>query len=179
MKNTQLTHQQHHPHEIKHSICFLLHDIESAANVGSLFRIADALGVEKIILSGNTPSPPNRKLKKVSRSTDQTIPYEVVTDVMKQIELLKSTGYSIICLEITASSRDIRDCSFTPNEKICLLPGSENTGVNEALLKASDQTVHLPMFGSNSSMNVAIATAIATFEIINKSSGQVTLSRHL
>lgn len=168
MKNRQLTHQQYSPLEYNHCLCFLLHNIDSAANVGSLFRIADAFGVEKILLSGNTPSPPNRKLKKVSRSTDQSVPYEVVKDAMEQINLLKSAGYTIISLEITASSQDIRNFSISPNEKICLLPGSENTGVSKKLLDVSDRTIHIPMLGNNSSMNVATATAIATFEIVKQ-----------
>jgi len=64
MENIQLDHS-HHQHKVeKYPVCFLVHDMEVPMNVGSLFRIADALGIEKIYLSGSSPSPPNSKIKK-------------------------------------------------------------------------------------------------------------------
>ena len=53
-------------------------------------------------------------------------------------------------------------------DKICLIVGSENAGVSQDLLNISDYTIHIPMFGQNSSMNVATACAIAVFELARK-----------
>jgi tRNA G18 (ribose-2'-O)-methylase SpoU len=38
-------------------VAVLLHDIRSTHNVGSIFRTSDALGVNKIFISGYTPTP--------------------------------------------------------------------------------------------------------------------------
>ena len=38
----------------------VLHNIRSVHNVGSIFRTADAAGVEKVYLSGITPTPLDR-----------------------------------------------------------------------------------------------------------------------
>ena len=137
-------------------------------NIGSLFRIADALGVEKIYLSGTSLVPPNSKIKKTSRSTEKRVPFSYEEDPLYLINRLKSAGYKIISLEITSASTDIRALSISANQKICLILGSENTGVCQKLLDVSDKTVHIPMLGQNSSMNVATACSIATFEIIGK-----------
>ncbi|WP_449425467.1 TrmH family RNA methyltransferase, partial [Rhodanobacter lindaniclasticus] len=72
----------------------------------------------------------------------------------------------IVALELSSASIDIRDLAVAATDRICLVPGSENRGVSQALLDRSDQTVHIPMLGAHSSMNVATACAIATFEII-------------
>lgn len=168
MSNIQLEHNQLHTQEQKFPICFLAHDMESPANIGSLFRLADALGVEKLYLSGNTPIPPNQKIKKAARSTEKHVPYDVVDNPVNLVTQLKFAGYKIISLEITTSSTDIRRLSVNGNEKICLVLGSENTGVPQELLDLSDDTIHIPMLGKNSSMNVATACAIATFEIIRR-----------
>jgi len=69
-------------------------------------------------------------------------------------------------LEITKNSLDILDFRPKPTDKICLIIGSENTGVSQDLLDASDVAVHIQMYGQNSSMNVAMATTIAVFELI-------------
>lgn len=171
MHNRQLDHSQHHARAVKFPVCFLAHDIDVPMNIGSLFRIADALGVERIYLSGSSLVPPNSKIRKTSRSTEKYVPFIYEENPLELLQRLKSEGYTVISLEITSSSTDVRELSISKNTKICLILGSEKFGVSQELLDASDQTVHIPMFGHNSSMNVATACSIATFEIIRRFSG--------
>jgi len=84
------------------------------------------------------------------------------------IQDLKYKGYKIISLEVTSASTDIRKLPICSDEKICLILGSENAGISQELLDVSDKTVHIPMLGHCSSMNVATACSIATFEITKK-----------
>lgn len=168
MENVQLNHSHHHARKIKYPVCFLAHDIEIPMNVGSLFRIADALGVEKIYLSGSSLVPPNAKIKKTSRATEKFVPFTYEENPLDIISKLKSEGYTCISLEITTSSIDISELSLDRSEKICLILGSEKSGVSQELLSISDITVHIPMMGENSSMNVATACAIATYEVIRR-----------
>jgi len=168
--NIQLTHAEHKPSEKKFPLSIIANDISSTANVGSLFRLCDALGIEKLYLCGDTPAPPNTKLNKTSRSTEKHVNYE--TDLNAEILLaqLKASGSFIISLEITSSSIAISSDEFAKyisnKSPVCLILGSENTGVSEALLSLSDITVHIPMYGNNSSMNVISAASIVCFEII-------------
>jgi len=164
--NIQLDHNSHKAKMQTHFFCLLAHNISSPENIGSLFRIADALGLEKIYLSGNSPIPPNPKIKKTSRSTEKYVPFEYLRDAFGIVSGLKKEGYIIISLEITSSSIDIRKIKIKSDEKICLILGSENEGINQDLLDISDHTVHIPMHGQNSSMNVATACAIACWEMM-------------
>lgn len=132
-------------------------------NVGSLFRISDALGVEKIYLSGDTPTPPNNKIRKTSRSTEKYVPYESAENPIELIEQLKQQNYQIVALEITSDSVPLQELQLKETQKVCLVIGSENTGVSKELLTASDITTHIPMLGHNSSMNVATACGIAVY----------------
>lgn len=166
MKNIQLDHSQHQATDKKYPICFLAHDIDVPMNIGSMFRIADALGVESIYLSGTSPVPPNSRIRKTSRATEKVVPFTYKKDPVEIIKSLKSNGYKIVSLEITSASIDILGMSIPERAKVCLILGSENTGVNQELLDLSDLTVHIKMLGQNSSINVATACSIATFEII-------------
>jgi len=168
MKNTQLKHVDHHSSDRKHPICYLAHDFDVPMNVGSLFRIADALGVERIYLTGTTPVPPNRKIRITARATEKAVPYVYADNPVSVIERLKADGYTIISLELTNSSVDILEMPSIDNAKTCLIVGSENRGVPQALLDLSDLTIHIKMLGLKSSMNVASACSIATFEIIRR-----------
>lgn len=146
----------------------MVHDIDIPMNVGSLFRIADALGIEKIYLTGSSLAPPNAKIRKTSRATEKFVPFSRQSNPLDILKKLKSQGYTIISLEITTSSMDINDLLLAGTEKICLVLGSESSGISQELLDSSDVTVHIPMLGQNSSMNVANACSIAAYEIMRK-----------
>ncbi|HHJ35310.1 MAG TPA: TrmH family RNA methyltransferase [Gammaproteobacteria bacterium] len=168
--NTQLTHADHRPSGIKFPLCILANDLNSPANVGSLFRICDALGIEKLYLCGSTIIPPNKKINKTSRSTEKVVDFEYSTDAEALVSKLKISDYFIITLEITSSSvainSDEYDDAIANKKPVCLILGSESSGVDEKLLSLSDIVIHIPMHGKNSSMNVISATSIACFEII-------------
>ncbi|MFL0805305.1 MAG: hypothetical protein K6L81_16460 [Agarilytica sp.] len=170
MTNTQLEHS-HHDRAAKHNSChlsLLLNDIELASNIGSLFRISDALGINHIYLCGSTSTPPNRKITKSSRSTEKYVPYSCENDAVALLTSLKQQGHLVVSLEISSHSIPLTQFIAPKDKAICLVIGSENEGVNQTLLNLSDQTVHIPMKGHNSSMNVANACAIAAYDILNQ-----------
>ena len=149
-------------------ITLVCDNVTNAPNIGSLFRTADAFGVEKLILCGPY-IPLGRKMTKTSRATEKVVPFEMKDDSSEVITQLKSEGYQIIALEITDSSVSLRDAIFTTTQPIALLIGDENFGVSNTLLEQSDLVVHIDMFGQNSSMNVVQATNIILYEITKQS----------
>lgn len=167
--NTQLTHEEHRRSGTRFPLYLIANDINDPLNVGGLFRLCDALGIEKLYLCGDTPAPPNAKIKKTSRSTEKNVAFNYHDDAEALVTALKDSGVLIVALEITSSSIAINTDRFAKrvNSKVpvCLIPGSENTGVSDGLLSLSDVTVHIPMYGNNSSMNIVSATSIACFEI--------------
>jgi tRNA G18 (ribose-2'-O)-methylase SpoU len=168
--NIQLTHAEHKRSDKKFPLRIIANDISSPLNVGSLFRLCDALGIEKLYLCGETPLPPNTKLNKTSRSTEKYVSYEAQADAETLLATLKKSGALIVALEITSSSITIDSAEFkqavSNSRPICLILGAEDTGVSESLLSLAEITVHIPMYGHNSSMNVISAASIACFEII-------------
>ena len=145
-------------------ITLICDNVTNAPNIGSLFRIADAFGIEKLILCGDDISL-GRKMAKTSRATEKIVNYEVNRDALEVIQDLKSKNYQIISLEITNSSQAVHNVQFSTNKPIALIIGDENFGVSEHILNLSDAIIHIEMFGQNSSMNVVQATNIALYEI--------------
>ncbi|HEX8776972.1 MAG TPA: TrmH family RNA methyltransferase [Rhodanobacter sp.] len=168
MQNTQLDHRAHRSTTAKHGLCLLAHDVRRPANVGSLFRIADALGVEKLYLTGRSCTPTHPKARKAARTTEQRVPFAQADDPLPVVAALRRASYRIISLEISSRSIDLAELPVAPGDRICLILGNESAGVCQPLLDASDATVHIPMCGENSSMNVASACAIATYVITRK-----------
>ena len=163
--NVQLDHANHRPGARRLPLRLLLHDLVLAANVGALFRVADALGVDRLYLSGQTPSPPDVRLRRAARSTQDHVPWEAVTDPAALAAALRAQGWRIVSLELTSASIDLAGFAVAPQDRICLILGNEGAGVAQSLLDISEVSVHIPMRGHNSSMNVATAGAIAVYEL--------------
>jgi tRNA G18 (ribose-2'-O)-methylase SpoU len=132
--------------------------------VGSIFRIADAFGVERLILGGSTIEL-NRKVWNTSRASEKVVNFEQIENSQDVIKNFKKEGYSVICLEITKNSKSISEIQLENNQKIVLVVGSERYGIQHEILSCADSVYHIPMYGQNSSMNVAQATSIALYEI--------------
>ena len=145
-------------------ITLICDNVTNATNIGSLFRIADAFGIEKLILCGKNIQL-GRKSAKTSRATEKVVNYEIHDSALNVIQTLKLNNYIIISLEITNFSEPIHKVKFTNNKPILLVIGDENFGISEKILNISNQVIHINMFGQNSSMNVVQATNIALYEI--------------
>lgn len=160
----QLTHYTSNFKKRSFPITLVCDNVTNAPNIGSLFRIADAFGIEKLILCGEHITI-GRKITKTSRSTEQFVDYQISESALKVIEDLKNKGYQIIALEITNSSKPIHSYKCSTDKPIALVIGDENFGISETILNTSNDIVHIDMFGQNSSMNVVQATNIALYEI--------------
>ncbi|MDO8582137.1 MAG: RNA methyltransferase [bacterium] len=154
----------------------ILHNIRSLHNVGSMFRTADAAGVEKLYLCGITGTPPRSEIAKVALGAEQTVAWEYVRRTGDVIKRLRRQGVHIVALEKTKTSVDYRDFSTTPNpslkgrgEDFALLVGNEVEGLPPLLLRLADTVVHIPMRGKKESLNVSVAFGIMAYHLTLKS----------
>ncbi len=159
----QLTHYNTQFKKRTFPVTLVCDNVINAPNIGSLFRICDAFGVEKLILCGEVSL--GRKMAKTSRATEKSVNFEIQESASKVVETLKQIGHQIIALEITNSSLPIHSFSFSADKPIAFVIGDENFGVSEDILQQSDAVIHIDMFGQNSSMNVVQATNIALYEL--------------
>lgn len=161
----QLEHQEinNTPHAFP--LCIVCNDITAPDNVGMLFRISEAMGVEHLYLCGNTPSIKHKRVQKTSRSTQNNMAHSQHADAISILEKLKKDGYTLIALEITDQSQSLSEIDFTSFEKIALIPGNEQYGVGQEILDMVDFSVEINMFGKNTSMNIVNSVSIALYEI--------------
>lgn len=161
----QLSHQNTEFEEKKFPIILLLDGVAGPANIGSLFRLADAFNIEKILLCGPEIDLQTPRIQKTARATIESVPFEHYEDALKACRMLKNEGYSLLALEITDKSISLDGTDFSTYSKIALVIGNENTGIDAEVLEKADKSLHINMFGKNSSMNVAQSTGIALYEI--------------
>ena len=157
-------------------LVFILHNLRSAHNVGSIFRSADGIGVAKIYCVGYTPVPalPERKylttaekeLKKTALGAETWISWESRRNISALIKKLKGEGFQIVGLELSPESMDYQH--FNPSKKVALILGNEIDGISEKILELCDTHISIPMRGKKESLSVSVAGAIAGYEIQGK-----------
>lgn len=142
----------------------ICHNIRSLHNVGSIFRTAEGVGATKIYLCGYTGSPPRREISKVALGAEDLIPWEHHAHTWRLIARLKNEGIKIVALEQSPHSIDYQ--KFTPRFPLALLLGTEIKGLSKEILKRTDATIEIPMYGQKESLNVSVAAGIALYELI-------------
>ncbi|MDH7446718.1 TrmH family RNA methyltransferase [Aquimarina sp. 2201CG14-23] len=161
--------QLHHDNSVfvkkQFPITLICDHVSSPANIGSIFRIADSFGVEKIYFCGEDITVVSKRMLRTARSTHEIIPYQQEEQVLPIINTLQSQGYKILGLEITKNSIPVSEHLCAYGDKIALVIGEEKSGISEDVLTKVSKNIHINMYGNNSSMNVATATAISLYEI--------------
>lgn len=138
-------------------------NIRSLWNVGSFFRTADAFAVEHLYLAGYTAVPPRREISKTALGADAWIPWSAEPEPVATLHTLKSEGWQIVALELTPDAAPLTSADM--GGQVCLIVGNEIGGVPTEILQLCDQTVHIPMLGRKESLNVAVATGVALYQL--------------
>mgnify|MGYP001606051227 CR=1 FL=1 len=167
-------------------IAVLLHNVRSAHNVGSIFRTADAAGVERVYLSGYTPRPLDRfgriqkEIAKTALGADRSVPWKYAPTPTRFITELRSAGWSIIGVEQDVHAKDYR--TFTSHRSVLFIFGNEVRGLSKDLRSQCDSLIEIPMRGSTvrqadhprhtgrgkESLNVSVAVGIILFSVSSR-----------
>jgi tRNA G18 (ribose-2'-O)-methylase SpoU len=135
-------------------------------NVGSVFRIADALNVTEVVLTGITPTPPHPTISKVGRDKDRRVPWRYVERPESALQNLKEQGYWIAALEVTDRCQPYYAVEYP--DRIALVLGNEDHGVTRACLQLSDAAVYVPMYGKGKALNVHVSLAVVGYHLLHR-----------
>lgn len=153
---------------VKHELYIILDNVLDTYNVGSIFRLADAIAVKKIILCGQTLTPPNSRIKKASINTTGWVEWEYAASAKSALEELKSQNSmtKIIAVEQDKRSKPFYQVQY--RLPLAIVVGNETYGVSKDVLDLADLIVELPMWGVNKSLNVMVSCGIVLYEIMKQ-----------
>lgn len=148
----------------------ILHDIRSVENVGAMFRTADAAGIDKIYLTGYTPTPldrfgrKRRDLAKSALGAEEFVAWEQKKSISTLLTKLKKEKFQIIAIEQDENSIDYK--KLKAKIKNVFIVGTEVTGIPKNILKKCDLIAEIPMRGKKESLNVSVACGIVLFRML-------------
>ena len=141
----------------------VLDGLKHHGNVGSLFRLADSLRLGEVLLDADTPSPETPAARRVARGVQQWVPWTREADLCAALKARAAHGARIVALELTDESLPWTE--WTWEQPTWLVLGNEDTGVSQAVLDLCHGSIHLPMAGMGSSLNVVVAASAVLFDM--------------
>jgi tRNA G18 (ribose-2'-O)-methylase SpoU len=141
----------------------VLENIRSLWNVGSIFRSADAAGVEALVLAGFTGRPPRDEISKTALGAEESVAWGEAASAAEAAGRLRADGRFVIALERTDSSVPLAEADV--RFPAALVLGNEVAGLGEEALAGADLVCHIPMHGVKGSLNVAVAAGVAFYEL--------------
>ncbi|MGH7986488.1 MAG: 23S rRNA (guanosine(2251)-2'-O)-methyltransferase RlmB [Candidatus Binataceae bacterium] len=143
----------------------LVDGVTDPRNLGALLRSAEGAGVRAVILARDHTVGLTPAAIKASAGAWAHLTIARCGNVVRTLEQLKDAGYWIAAL---APEGEVSLYELDAARKLVLLAGAEGSGVRELVKKRSDFLVRIPMRGQMNSLNVAVATAVALFELARR-----------
>lgn len=157
----------------RREIYIICDNVLDTYNIGSIFRLADAVAAKCVYLCGQTETPPYHRISKAAVGTEKWVPWEyralaseAISKIKNQIDKFPNgnPNIKVIAIEQSKKSIDFREADYS--EPIAFVVGHETGGVSKEALAMADQIVEIPMFGVNRSLNVMVSLAIVLYRTI-------------
>ncbi|MCF0073412.1 RNA methyltransferase [Dyadobacter sp. CY261] len=152
----------------KFPLIIVLDNIRSLNNIGSFFRTADAFRAEKIVLCGYTQQPPHREITRSALGAEMSVVWEKCPSAVEAVNLLKSQGYKVWCVEQAEGSILLQHFEPEPDLPYAFVFGNEVEGVDNEAIAASDGCLEIPQFGTKHSFNVSVSAGIVLWDFVRK-----------
>ena len=139
----------------------ILDGLQDPGNVGTVWRTADALGADGLILVNGCADPWNPKTVRATMGACFRLPvYEMGVEALSF--LLERSGLPLYATALLADTVDVRRADL---RRCAVVIGSEGRGVSEGLLSMSQKTLKIPMRERCESLNAASAATVVLWEM--------------
>lgn len=139
-----------------------LFEVAEPGNLGTIMRTMDAVGAKGLILVGNSVDPYHPSAVKASMGALFSVEIGRVSDAAELFQWARANN--VTCVASSARGRTPYT-GFRYPLPVTLLLGSEGSGLPASVMEACETTVAIPMAGSASSLNLAVAAGLLLYEI--------------
>ena len=147
----------------------VLEDVTNYANMGAIFRSAAALGIDAVLVTPGCHDPYYRRAARVSMGTVFQVPWTRIGNecdwAHEGIGLLHELGFEVAAMALTPGAIPLDDERLRSCERLAIVLGTEGEGLSPRTIAACDHTVIIPMAHGVDSLNVAVASGIAFWEL--------------
>jgi 23S rRNA (guanosine2251-2'-O)-methyltransferase len=150
-----------------HDPLLVIDGVTDPRNLGAIMRSAECAGVRAIVIARDRTVGITPIVVKSSAGAWVHLRIARCGNVAQALAALKEAGYWVVAL---APTGDLSICDLDTSRRLAFVLGSEGRGVREIVRKSSDFVACIPMRGRIESLNVAVAAAVALFEVARRRS---------
>lgn len=141
----------------------VLDGISNPDNLGMVLRTADASGVHAVILLSESTHHYNKNAIRGARGAVGRIPIYFSTDDFELMDILHANNFKIMGTSARFQSSNLYDIRYDA-DNIAIVIGNESYGVRKEILDRCTDYVKIPMVEGQSSLNIAVASALLLYE---------------
>lgn len=149
----------------------VLDNVRSQHNVGAVFRTADAMCIERVVLCGICCCPPNQELHKTALGAEDSVEWTYYKDTADAVKALKEDGYTVYAVEQAHDSVTLEQAAEqigkrqAEKNKWAVVLGHEVFGVQQEVIDLCDGCIEIPQYGTKHSMNVSVTAGIVMYRL--------------
>ena len=152
----------------------VLDNVRSQHNVGAVFRTADAMRIERVVLCGICCCPPNQEIHKTALGAEESVDWSYFRDTLEAVQSLQQQGFTVYAVEQAHDSvtleeiaREMENGQWTMENcpKIAVIFGHEVFGVQQSVIDQCDGCIEIPQYGTKHSMNVSVTAGIVMYRL--------------
>lgn len=152
---------------LRNPLYIVLDNVMDTYNIGSLFRLADAVAAQEVILCGGTETPPSSRIHKAAVGTEEWVKWQYAADAASAISKLKTQNPKLQVVAVEQDSRAVALDRLKVDLPAAVVIGHETDGVSREVLDMADTIVEIPMWGVNKSLNVHVSAAVVIYKILD------------
>ncbi len=144
----------------------ILENIQDPHNLGTLFRICDAMKIKAVAITENSCDIYNPKVLRGSMGSIFRLDIFWVNDIITFISDLKKYDFEICASTVDKNDSPISKIKY--NKKTAVIIGNEGNGINPETIKLCDKKITIPTNQEIDSLNAAVAAGIIIWEITGR-----------
>lgn len=147
----------------------ILEDIQDPANLGTILRTAEALGLDFVVMSRNCCDMYNAKVLRASMGAVFRVRVRSSENLCEDIKVLRTRGAKVYAAVPENSAPPVTSVDWSSFSAVAI--GNEGNGLSSELVALCDKKVTIPMLGRAESLNAGMAAGILMWEMMRNSRG--------
>ena len=147
------------------SLLVALDSIMDPQNLGAILRSAEVAGADGAMIPEHRSAPLSPAAVKASSGASELLPIARVSGLPSAIVEVKRAGIWCVALDPRGEAMA---WEFDFTQRVCVVVGSEGTGVQRLVKERCDARVKLPSGGRVASFNASAAAAALLYEVIRQ-----------
>ena len=151
--------------ELPGDFFLILDTLQDPGNMGTIFRTAEAAGVDGILMNRDCVDVYSPKVVRATMGAMFRMPFIVSDDLSAEIRRMKSEGVQVYAAHLRGTKNH---WDFDYRQPTAFMIGNEGNGLQDAIADLADTYLRIPMMGHTESLNAGVAASVLMYETLRQ-----------